>query len=99
MKDPLDRYAGSNGATTVWNCLEILMRFFPTISDTTLIITTMDQIHFTGESACPSFSANLFRKDVCNVCQSKIASHSGATEQQIVEALEYTAKKGENLDV
>ena len=51
-------------------------------------------IYFSGESNCPNFSANAFKKDVCSNCQQKLQSHSGATESEIKAALEFSVDNG-----
>ena len=56
--------------------------------------TSEPQVHFTGKSKCPEFVANAFKKDICKECQNKIQSHDKATQDQIVEALEYAVSKG-----
>jgi len=49
-------------------------------------------MHFSGSVNCPQFMANRFRKNICTGCQQKIDAHSGASELQISEALEYACK-------
>ena len=41
------------------------------------------QLVFSGEAGCPTFTPNAFKPDMCRVCQSKIQSHSGATDPQV----------------
>ena len=48
------------------------------------------QLVFTGEAGCPEFSPNRFKADMCRLCQSRIHSHSGATEAEIARALEFS---------
>ena len=50
-------------------------------------------MHFSGSVNCPQFMANRFRKNICTGCQQKIDAHSGASELQISEALEYAVDK------
>ena len=54
---------------------------------------SVSQMHFSGSVNCPQFMANRFRKNICTGCQQKIDAHSGATELQISEALEYAVDK------
>ena len=54
-------------------------------------------MHFTGTAACPTFVPNRFKKDVCQICQSKIQSHSSATSEDILAALEFSVDKGERI--
>jgi len=51
------------------------------------------QMHFSGSANCPKFAGNPFRKNFCVSCQQRIDAHSGATQQQIVEAIEYAVDK------
>ena len=48
------------------------------------------QLVFTGEAGCPEFSPNRFKADMCQLCQHRIHSHSGATEAEICRALEFS---------
>jgi hypothetical protein len=52
------------------------------------------QIYFSGQSSCPKFVGNSFKKDVCSNCQQKIQTHSGATDMEIKAALEYAVDDG-----
>ena len=53
----------------------------------------MDQMYFSGSAGCPSFTANPFRKNFCSVCQSRIQDHSGASDIDVANAIEYSADK------
>ncbi len=52
------------------------------------------QIYFSGQSHCPKFVGNSFKKDVCSNCQQKIQTHSGASDLEIKAALEYAVDDG-----
>ena len=52
---------------------------------------TMDQMYFSGKAGCSSFKANPFRKNICTLCQSSIQDHSGASDTDIANAIEYSA--------
>ena len=41
------------------------------------------QMVFTGAAGCPTFSPNTFKADMCCLCQNKIQSHAGATDNQV----------------
>ena len=43
------------------------------------------QMVFTGAAGCPTFSPNTFKADMCCLCQNKIQSHAGATDNQVTE--------------
>ena len=42
------------------------------------------QMVFTGAAGCPTFSPNTFKADMCCLCQNKIQSHTGATDNQVL---------------
>ena len=50
-------------------------------------------MYFSGSAGCPSFTANPFRKNFCSVCQSRIQDHSGASDIDVANAIEYSADK------
>ena len=43
------------------------------------------QMVFTGAAGCPTFSPNTFKADMCCLCQNKIQSHTGATDNQVTK--------------
>ena len=51
----------------------------------------MEQMCFSGVAGCPNFRANPFRKNICSLCQSRIQDHSGASDTDIANAIEYSA--------
>ena len=51
-------------------------------------------MHFDGRAGCPRFTANPFRRDICQVCQNKIQAHDSASEQEVSAAIEYAVDKG-----
>ena len=46
-------------------------------------LTMSSQMVLTGEAGCPTFSPNMFKADICSLCQNKIQSHSYATDSQV----------------
>jgi len=54
-------------------------------------------MYFSGSADCPSFAANRFRKNFCSVCQSSIQDHSGASDIDVANAIEYSADKVPSL--
>ncbi len=48
-------------------------------------------MYFNGNVKCADFTPNRFRKNVCTLCQSLIQNHSGAKEEFIKAAIEYSA--------
>jgi len=63
-------------------------------SQQTIFLSFKMHIFFSGESQCPKFSANPFKKDVCSSCQLKIQAHTTASNEEIKAALEYAVDKG-----
>ena len=59
----------------------------------------MEQMCFSGSSACANFRGNPFRPNLCALCQSKIQDHSGASSSEIVAAIEYVDDKVPSLIV
>ena len=45
------------------------------------------QMVFSGEAGCPTFSPNAFKADICSMCRKKIHSHTSATDSQVDQFL------------
>ena len=90
-----------------WFGVGISIRSFTLLITKTVLIIDLEsigeqlmsssQINFTGESLCPTFTPNSFKKDLCQLCQSKIQCHSSASDEEIAAALEYTVDKVPSL--
>ena len=50
----------------------------------------MGDMYFSGTASCPEFVPNRFRKNVCSGCQSLIQNHSGAKDEFVKAAIEYS---------
>ena len=88
--------------SNVIRCILTLIRSWvgpePTIlSQPSWVMMSVSQMHFSGSVNCPQFMANRFRKNICTGCQQKIDAHSGASEFQISEALEYAVDKSKKI--
>jgi len=57
----------------------------------------LSQMLFTGSAGCSEFSPNIFKADMCQSCQNKIQSHTGASIAQISAALEFSVDKVPSL--